>query len=80
MNIKLLFFGRARELIKNSSINLDMPDNSTLKELVNIMNDKYPVLTAISIIYSKNNEYMYSLDTIINNGDVIGFIPPISGG
>ena len=80
MNIKLLFFGRARELIKNSIIHLDMPDNSSLRELVNIMNDKYPVLNEISIIYSKNNEYMYSLDTIINNGDVIGFIPPISGG
>ena len=29
---------------------------------------------------SRNNEYMYSLDISLNDGEIIGFIPPISGG
>ena len=80
MNIKVLFFGKVREMVGNSSKNLDVSDNYTLRELVNLINTEYSVLSELPIIYSRNNEYMYSLDISLNNGDIIGFIPPISGG
>ena len=47
---------------------------------MNDINTQHPILSEISIVYSKNNEYMYSLDVSLNNGDIIGVIPPISGG
>jgi len=80
MNIKILFFGRVREIIKKNSINIEIPDDYTLTNVVNDINTQHPILSEIPIVYSKNNEYMYSLDISLNNGDTIGFIPPISGG
>jgi molybdopterin converting factor small subunit len=80
MNIKILFFGRVRELLKINNKTIEFSDNSTLNDLVNQINNEYPILSELSIIYTKNNEYMYSLDTALSDNDVIGFIPPISGG
>ena len=80
MKIKILFFGRVRELLKINSKNIEVSDNSTMKDLVNKINNEHPILSEFSIIYTKNNEYMYSLDASLSDNDVIGFIPPISGG
>jgi len=80
MNIKVLFFGKVREIVKENSINIEIPDDYTLKNVVNNINAQHQILAEIPIVYSKNNEYMYSLDVSLNNGDTIGFIPPISGG
>ena len=80
MNIKVLFFGKVKEIIKKNNLDLEVSDDYTLRDLVNNINNNFSVLSELPIIYSKNNEYMYSLDVSLNNGDIIGFIPPISGG
>ena len=60
MNIKVLFFGKVREIIKKSSTNLEVSDNYTIGELVNLINNEFSVLSELPIIYSRNNEYIYS--------------------
>ena len=80
MNIKVLFFGRVRETIKSSAEDLVVPNNSTLKTVINMIESESSAISELSIIYSINNEYIYDLDTSLSEGDIIGFIPPISGG
>ena len=84
MNIKILFFGKIREQINidhkllyiNNNITLDL----SLNNLINIIHSEYPVLKDTKIMYSINNEYIYDKNIIVNDNDVVGFIPPISGG
>ena len=80
MNIKVLFFGRVRETIKSSAEDLVVPNNSTLKTVINMIESEFAAISELPIIYSINNEYIYDLDTSLKEGDIIGFIPPISGG
>ena len=73
-------FARFRELLGFHNIKLEIPDKSTVSDLINLLTDKYPKFNqCTSKMIAVNEEYCNN-ETILKDGDVVAFIPPVSGG
>jgi molybdopterin synthase sulfur carrier subunit len=81
MKIKALFFAACRDIVGNRELDLDVDEGSQVEDLKNILLVKYPHLATINNVLSiaVNAEYVDG-NTILNPGDEVAFIPPVSGG
>lgn len=84
MNIRLLLFAKAREIVGSSEISLPLEGESIthaelLKHLTTVA---FPALEPIisTCILAINQEYSVDTTNIIREGDEVALIPPISGG
>lgn len=81
MIIKVLFFGKLRELLKtNEQILTITTENYNVQELVKNLKESYPILCEQIFIVSLNKNYVLNYNTLLNNNDELALIPPISGG
>jgi len=81
MKIIVKLFGPHKEKLKKDSIYLNLSDNSNISDLILYLNKNeagfkdnvksYAV--AVNLIYQDKN-------FILNDGDEVAFIPPVSGG
>ncbi|MGB1042054.1 MAG: molybdopterin converting factor subunit 1 [Tenacibaculum sp.] len=79
MEINVLLFGIATDLVGASSLKIDLPlgaNIATLKEYIS----KHHQLKEMSTYAVAINESYASDSTIIKENDVIAIIPPVSGG
>ncbi|UZR94606.1 MoaD/ThiS family protein [Chondrinema litorale] len=80
IQLQILTFGIAKEIIGKQVFDIDLPENSTVQNLKNMLFEQYPELGKLkSLSIAVNNEYAesnYSLST----SDEIALIPPVSGG
>lgn len=76
--INVLFFAELRETVgsDNVSINADGVSLSTLKDK---LQSEYDLENLDHAMIAINEEYA-NTDAVINEGDVVAFIPPVSGG
>ena len=80
MNIKTLFFGITTDLVGESQLQIDVDENKSIKEFKTILKDKFSSLENInSYAIAVNEEYADDV-TILEDGDVVAVIPPVSGG
>ena len=81
MKIKALFFAACRDIVGIRELDLDVGEGSQVDDLKNVLLVKYPELATINNVLSiaVNAEYVDG-NTILNSGDEVGFIPPVSGG
>jgi molybdopterin converting factor subunit 1 len=81
VRVKVLFFGRLRELIGVSEEVSELPEGTTLSGLFERYAKRFPKLTEFrgSMVVSRNHEFA-AWDTHIVAGDEIAFLPPVSGG
>lgn len=80
MNIKTLFFGITTDLVGASELQIDVDENKSIKEFKTILKDKFSSLENInSYAIAVNEEYADDV-TILEDGDVVAVIPPVSGG
>lgn len=76
--IKVLFFAELQEAVGKGKITIDA-DGITVKDLKeNYLND-YNLDTIDQAMAAINEEYAEE-DSLIHDGDVVAFIPPVSGG
>jgi molybdopterin converting factor subunit 1 len=80
MKIQLLFFGIAKDLIGENSINFELNTPETVDNLKEILIEQFPNLKNIHQFAIAVNEEYADNDLLINNGDVVAIIPPVSGG
>ena len=81
MIIKVLFFGKLRELLElDSKILTILEDDYSIQDLVNHLKETYPILNEHKFVVSLNKNYVFDLDEDLENNDEVAFIPPISGG
>ena len=86
-SIKILFFAAARDAVGSPEIIVhlnNLPENLTknctsevLKEFVT---EKFSLHDIGPFLLSLNEEYLEEKEICLSDGDVIGVIPPISGG
>ncbi|WP_313190588.1 MoaD/ThiS family protein [Sphingobacterium sp.] len=80
MKITVLGFGIAKEIFGSSEIYLEVSDVLDVRELRVLLEEKYPPLTKLkSYMLAINEEYADDTQ-IINSGNEIALIPPVSGG
>ena len=81
MIIKVLFFGKLRELLRISSKILTILEhNYSIQDLINYLKITYPLLNEHKFVLSLNKNYVIDYSEKVNNNDEIALIPPISGG
>jgi len=81
VRVKVLFFGRLRELIGRSEESGELPEGLTLAQVFERYAKRHPKLTEFrkSMVVSRNQEFA-AWDARIAEGDEIAFLPPVSGG
>ncbi len=79
MEITVLAFGIAKDIFGKASIQLQ-PDGATIGDVKAMLEEQYPKLKELaSYMIAVNDEYAYS-NTVIQPGDEVAIIPPVSGG
>jgi molybdopterin synthase catalytic subunit len=81
MRVRILFFGILKDLAGKSSDSLEMPEGSSVRELLSRYSSQTPRLhpSLASIAVAVNQEYA-SLETALKSGDEVALLPPVSGG
>jgi len=81
VEVKVLFFAKARELVGCSSSSCSLPSNCTSDQLLAALLTAFPSLEALggAFVLSLNEEYVEG-DLTLRTNDELAVIPPISGG
>lgn len=81
MKVRVRCFAAVREIVGASELVVDVPEGSTLNQLIHELCGQCPRLQVLtgSLLFSVNREYA-STDTTLIAGDEIALIPPVSGG
>ena len=81
IRVKVLLFGRIRELCDLSEESTQFADGATLEDVFLAYVMRFPKLSDFrsSLVASRNQEFT-AWNTKITDGDEIAFLPPVSGG
>ncbi|CAL2103957.1 Molybdopterin synthase sulfur carrier subunit [Tenacibaculum sp. 190130A14a] len=80
MNITLLLFGAATDLLGTSEITLEVPNNTNIASFKTFLNEQFSTLSQLNSYAIAVNE-AYANDTVLlKENDVVAIIPPVSGG
>jgi len=79
--VKVLFFGRLKDVLGRAEDSLDCRDISTIEQLFAAYAARIPELSKYrsSLVASRNQEFA-PWDTPLHPGDEVAFLPPVSGG
>jgi molybdopterin synthase sulfur carrier subunit len=75
---KIMLFAHLRDVIGEEAINMPLA-GKTVEEAKDILMEKYPALKLDTVMMAINEEFAAN-DEVIQDGDVIALIPPVSGG
>lgn len=76
--IEVLFFAELRDQAGTNQVKIQASDIS-VKQLKEEYLTEFDLLTINNAMIAVNEEYAEE-DTILKDGDVVAFIPPVSGG
>ncbi len=80
MKITVLGFGIAKDIFGSSEIHLDVNEGLNVSDLRSVLEEEYPQLNKLkSYMLAIDEEYAED-SQIINSGNEIAVIPPVSGG
>ena len=80
MVTRLLIFGIAKDIMGSATAEITLSENSTVKDLKSVLEERYPRLKQLStFMIALNNQYATG-DEIIKPSDELAIIPPVSGG
>eukprot|EP00053_Salpingoeca_punica_P005876 m.57107 g.57107 ORF g.57107 m.57107 type:complete len:191 (+) comp13436_c0_seq4:51-623(+) len=83
VEVKVLFFARAREALGLSSSTMALPSSISGAGLVDILMAAYPALNELAntMLLALNESYVERTDSLtLRRGDEVAVIPPLSGG
>ena len=81
MKIRVKCFAAAREIVGTGELVVELPEGSTLTQLLEQIGRQFPRLEGLagSLLFSVNREYA-PFDKRLAAGDEVALIPPVSGG
>jgi molybdopterin synthase sulfur carrier subunit len=79
--VRVKFFAAPRETMGTGEIELKIPADATVAELLELLAEKYPVLRAHTrfISVAVNRTYV-GMQTELHDGDEVACLPPVGGG
>ncbi len=81
ITISLRFFGPLRELAKLEEAEIQVNEGTTIGDLVWILGERFPNMREhLKVVsFAVDSEYAPK-ETVLKEGNVVGVLPPISGG
>lgn len=81
MSVQALFFAAYRDLIGTRTLSVDLPEGSTVGDLVAALRDRGGPFSALPAepAVALNRAYA-ALSETLQAGDEVAFIPPVAGG
>ena len=80
MELNIQAFGIAKEIVGGSAVQLQVNEKITAAELKKLLESRYQQLSKLSsFLLAVNDEYAEP-EAVVNAGDEIAIIPPVSGG
>jgi molybdopterin converting factor subunit 1 len=81
IRVKVLFFGRLKEIVGHAEESLEFSDAATIEQLFAHFATRSPELAKFrsSLVASCNQEFA-AWNTPLHSGDEVAFLPPVSGG
>ncbi|MFQ5850645.1 MAG: molybdopterin converting factor subunit 1 [Candidatus Binatia bacterium] len=81
MKVKVKIFAALRERVGASEITKELGEGSTVRDLWEAVQRDYPKLAPVGmrLLYAVNQDYVEA-DHVLEDGDEVAFVPPVSGG
>ena len=79
MTIKLLAFSRCAEAVGASIVSWELAEVTTVESLLVSLKAKYPKLSGMNLVIAVNQEVAVQ-SKIVQAGDEVALLPPVSGG
>jgi len=80
MRVVVLFFGAARELTALREVPLELPALVTVAELRKLLAERFTGINdALNYAVAINEAHAMN-DDVLQEGDVVAILPPVSGG
>ncbi len=81
MQIQVLFFGQLKDICGRAQDTLELPAGATAGTVFDHYAAEFPRLAAMagSTVLARNHEFAHR-DAVLEAGDEIGLLPPVSGG
>lgn len=81
VRIKVLFFGRLKEIVGHVENSVELPEGSSIESLFAAYTANHSELANYrsSLVASQNQEFA-PWNSTLHSGDEIAFLPPVSGG
>lgn len=80
MNINLVAFGIARDILGNSTQKFDLKKGNTIEELKAELTSEFPKFEELASLKFAVNETYQKDDFLLSENDEVVIIPPVSGG
>ncbi len=93
LKVKFKSFGPVRRLLREKIIDIEVPDNSTVRQVVNrvveiggeelrklILHNDTISGNLIVMLNKKDVETLGGIDTVIQDGDEVAILPHVQGG
>ncbi len=79
--VKVLFFGRLKDIVGHTEDSVELPDGAPIEALFARYGESHPELARFraSLVASRNQEFA-AWSTPLHSGDEVAFLPPVSGG
>lgn len=79
--VKVLFFGRLKEIVGRAEDSVEIADGAPIETLFSHYGAKHPEIARFraSLVASHNQEFA-AWSTPLHSGDEVAFLPPVSGG
>lgn len=79
--LRLLFFATLRDQAGTRSVELDVPEGTTVEALKQLLAQQFPALKAslVTAVTAVNREYSRE-DAVLPENAEVAFFPPVSGG
>ncbi len=80
MDIEVVAYGIAREIVGSSTLTIDLAEKTTIRELKNELINRFPEFSRLaSLKFAVNEEYEEDSYEVRPHDEVV-IIPPVSGG
>jgi molybdopterin converting factor subunit 1 len=81
MRVRVLFFGILKDVAGRASESLELPAKASVRDALDCCIFRLPAIKDVmpSVAVAVNRQYAGS-DTMLNNGDEVALLPPVSGG
>lgn len=81
MRVRVLFFGMLKDLLGKTADSVEVPEGASVGDVLSEYARKFPQLKdSLPSLAMAVNQHYAGAETVLNDGDEVALLPPVSGG